>query len=544
MVSIPGSFRGLEEGTLGNPIDYDPPPSQAATTLSSATVDSLIDGAMTPSSPADAGSFTIDSATGFATPVASTLADAIETGDDTAELVDASSFETAGVFKVGTERISWASKSGNFLLNIRRGVLGTTEAAEHAIGAATRQGEVAIVEREPIVYHTLAGAVLGDIIREAPVAHDDDAVVAVSADVSVASVADLGEPGRIEVGTEVISYRTISGTDLQGVGRGVDGTTVEAHLSAAVVTALAYPRISSSIESGATRTRPLFLPNASGGDLTAGRLVTWSQAAGAGGGFDEVLEGEAAIGTLEQDTNDGAWGRVQAVGVASMLLDAVDSEEPGPGEPVFAKSSTALKSLENADYGDLAVGYCLRVHDFDYDGTTVLSPKRVDFVMASQMATPFSFGKSPEVSVASYVTQAGSQSITTGAGFVTLVLATTIREDSVFDLAGTTANEVDINFTGWLRVNYSAFARCDATGTLRGENQWQALLDGVSIPGSKRGSYHRCVTTASILGRNSVAGEMVIAVTSGQALRLECDPIGVNALVLDVSLTLTRVDGP
>ncbi len=544
MVSIPGSFRGLEEGTLGNPIDYDPPPETASTTLSADTVDSLVDGAMTPSSPADAGSFTVDSATGFTTPVASTLADAIETGDNTVELVDASSFETAGVFKVGTERISWASKSGNFLLNVRRGALGTTEAAEHAIGAAARQGEVAIVEREPIVYHTLAGAVLGDILREAPVAHDDDAVCAVSADISVASVAGLGEPGRIEVGSEVISYRTITGTTLEGVARGVDGTTVEAHLSAAAVAALAYPRLSSSIESGARRARPLFLPNTSGGALARGELVGWSSLAGAGGGFDAVLEGEPAIGILSQATNDDAWGQIQAVGVASMLLDAADPEEPGPGEPVFARSSTSLKSLENADYGDEAIGYCLRVHDFDYDGTTVLSPKRVDFVMVSQVATPLTFGKSPTVSVASYVTQAGSQSIAVAAGFVTLVLATTIREDSVFEIGGTTANEVDINFTGWLRVNYSAFARCDATGTLRGENQWQALLDGVSIPGSKRGSYHRCVTTASILGRNSVAGEMVIAVTSGQALRLECDPIGVAALVLDVALTLTRVDGP
>ena len=385
MVLLPGTFRAGELGLVSNPVDYDPPPTAASTTLSADTVDTLIDGALTAVSPAEGGSFDVDSTTGFETPPTTTLAVDLDSSALEVELTDASGFDDAGVIKVNDERILYSAKVSNTLVGVTRASFGTT-LADHTSGDQVDQPRVVIVEQERIAYHAKTATSIDDVVREAPVAHDDNAVCASNADISVASVTGMRSPGWVQIEDEEISYLSISGTDLQGVARACNGSTAAQHASSTAVTALGYARLSTLTQA---RKGVLYFLNGDSGTVSSGTFVGWLGTAGDGGGFQEIGEGEPMIGVLREDTVVGGWGVVQAGGIASALLDATYPEEPGPGEPIFAASSTTVKSLENVTSGDIAIGRCLRVHDYDYDGTTALTEKRVDFVVLSQLLAPY-----------------------------------------------------------------------------------------------------------------------------------------------------------
>lgn len=383
---LTGSHQPGKLGTIGNPLDYAPPPVGASTTTTAATVDTTLDGAMTAASPAAGGSFDVTSATGFPTPPSTTLAsDTDELNAVTLTLTDASSFSSSGEVRVGTERIAYGSKTGNVLGDLVRGVGGTTPAA-HTAGATVTEPRVVVVEAERIVYHAIASNTIDDVRRDNPTDHADLAPVAPNG-LALALTSVAGFPttgGTLTIGDERMAYSSVSGSSLQSVERAADGTEVEAHTSGAAVDLDAYVIRGASL--GSRRgSVPLFLPNRSGGTLTRGSMVKLAT----GGGFEAATEGDAILGVLGATTVDDGWGPVLAGGYASFLVDAADPAAPNPGEPVFARSATSVKSLANADTDDQAVGYCLRTHDVDYDGVTALALVRVDLVLVSSLGAPY-----------------------------------------------------------------------------------------------------------------------------------------------------------
>ena len=345
---------------------------------------------MTTGSPADGGSFDVTSATGFPTPPSTTLAADLDDVDGVATLTDGSSFDQSGEIKVGTERIHYASRSGNTLNDITRGVGGTT-VANHLSGATVRQPRTVVVGREIIVYHTLSSDTLGDIRRgSTPAAHADlDPVGPTPVDIDVDSVAGFLEAGgRFQVGNEWFVYESIDTLTLERCARAAYGSSLEAHADAAAVTAAAYTLLDPAAVGG-RRDRPrLYLPNRSGVKINRGDMVKPGGVVGTGG-VVAAGDGDAILGIALEDAEDDCWLAIQAGGYFALRIDALHSEfTPGDGEPIFAASATTLKSLEAATAGDEAAGYCLRTHDVDPGGTAI-SPVRVDVLMVSTLAAPY-----------------------------------------------------------------------------------------------------------------------------------------------------------
>ena len=117
----------------------------------------------------------------------STLSSAITSSSNAIALANASSFRSSGTAKIDQEYISYTSKSGNTLMNVTRGVAGTT-AASHNNGTAIYQGFF----------------------------------------VPTANV-----NGIVQIDDEIMSYKSVSVNSgvltLGGVTRGIGGTTAASH---------------------------------------------------------------------------------------------------------------------------------------------------------------------------------------------------------------------------------------------------------------------------------------------------------------------------
>lgn len=378
MTTIPGSWRPSGLALLGNAVDYAPAPlGEASTTLSAATTDSTTTAAMTSSSPADGGEFSVASSTGFPSPPATTLSADLDIEDGVMSVASVTGLEASGEVLVGgTERVAYGAISGTDLIRLTRGIGGTT-VANHLSGAAVHGTARVLVDREVIYYHELSGAALREIARPRPVAHASGAVCATNADVVLTSASGFPAEGRVRLGGhggEIITYTSISTNTLQGVQRGADATTPTAHAALDAADAVAF-----AVKPGDTR---VYLHNTHAGDLVAGSFVRRSGLAAAG--IIPGAEGEGIVGVAAAKILEDAWGPVLVGGVVAALMDASYSTAPKDCEPVFAASATTVKGPADASSGDEAIGWCLRTHDRDYDGTA-LTNARVDFVMLSQL---------------------------------------------------------------------------------------------------------------------------------------------------------------
>lgn len=376
------------QSLVANPVDYRPAPAlaAAATTTAADTVDSTTTGAWTEASPADSGSHAVADATGFPSPAATTLAAELDSASREVVLTSVAGLPASGELLIaGSERVAYGFLDGTTAKDVTRGVGGTT-VATHANGSTVNGTEQCLVEREVVLYHTLSGNTLGELTRPSPVAHDSGVLVApLGTDLALTTAAGLPDRGLVRLGTgsssEVVRYASISGNTLEGITRGAEESTPAAWASGAAAEGVAYPVITS-------RAYDLFMPNAQASDITAGAMVGWQGAAG--GGVEELAEGEPLMGLARGGILENGWGPVRTGGVAAFSRSSSYSNDPNPGEPVFAVNGTTVKALADADDGDVAVGYCLRTHDVDGTGAALTNPL-VDFVMVTQLAAPYTY---------------------------------------------------------------------------------------------------------------------------------------------------------
>ena len=74
--------------------------------------------------------------------------------------------------------------------------------------------------------------------------------------INLVSTLNLKAPGLLQIDNEIISYTTINNTTLQGIGRGVNGTSIASHLSGATATRLKDLFVYIDTRSSLTDTRP------------------------------------------------------------------------------------------------------------------------------------------------------------------------------------------------------------------------------------------------------------------------------------------------